>query len=287
MLKLLITNSETRKLLSDAKILGRNIFADAASNVAERSRPRKEEVETIGAAAPPNDFSEEPTLGAESPGISTTPQAVVPKALKESDSPETQPSMREAEDSNVVAQSPKDASTKAAKSRFQSISNRVPEKHKQTARKEADNAKKYLQKQFPKERQDQLISRLKKVIVECQAHQDYQKSISWLISQFERYFSHGKRIASSGAEQASGSFFEDPSISQAASEMRILLERLANGRSMSAMFDEIRKIQKDADTDEELREWWSRVDSFVKSVSESLHLCAGQIYHQPSYPGPS
>ncbi|KAL5501687.1 hypothetical protein ACEPAH_8947 [Sanghuangporus vaninii] len=262
--KLLISNSETRKLLSDAKILGRSIFADAATNVAERSRPRKEDVEKVDQAAPPHEF-QEGTMGNDS---SATPQATrtgESTNMTEDTSPDSRRHALDIKASSPTTNASQDVSSKKnAKSRFQDVSARVPEKHRKLASNEVNNAKGYLQKQFPKERQDQLVHRLKKVVVECQEHEDYQESISWLISQFEKYFGRGKRITTSGSSQASASFFEDPTISQAASEMRIFLERLADGRSMEGMFSAARNLQKDAETDEELREWWTRVDSFAR-----------------------
>ncbi|OCB90174.1 hypothetical protein A7U60_g2636 [Sanghuangporus baumii] len=259
--KLLISNSETRKLLSDAKILGRSIFADAASNVAERSRPRKEDVEKVDQAAPPHEF-QEGTMGNDSSAIPQAARTGESTKMTEDTSPGTRRPAQAPSPATNVSQDV--SSKKIAKSRFQDISARVPEKHRKVASNEVNNAKGYLQKQFPKERQDQLVHRLKKVVVECQEHQDYQESISWLISQLEKYFGHGKRITTSGASQTSASFFEDPTISQAASEMRTFLERLADGRSMEGMFSAARNMQKDAETDEELREWWTRVDSFAR-----------------------
>ncbi|KAL5482543.1 hypothetical protein ACEPAI_9137 [Sanghuangporus weigelae] len=264
LLKLLISNSETRKLLSDAKILGRDIFADAATNVAERSRPKKEDVENVDQAAPSHEFQE----GAMGNDSSATPQAGrtgEPTKTKEDTSTGSRRSALDIKTQSTATNGSQDVSSKkAAKSRFQSVSSRVPEKHRKAASTEVKNAKGYLQKQFPKERQDQLVHRLKKVVVECQEHQDYQESITWLISQLEKYFGHGKRITTSGASQTSASFFEDPTLNQAASEMRTLLERLADGRSMEGMFSAARNMQKDAETDEELREWWGRVDSFAR-----------------------
>jgi hypothetical protein len=48
---------------------------------------------------------------------------------------------------------------------------------------------------FPQERRDQFIYRGKKVIIECQKHDDYQESLRWLLDTLETYSTHGKDTA--------------------------------------------------------------------------------------------
>ena len=48
---------------------------------------------------------------------------------------------------------------------------------------------------FPPERRDQFIYRGKKVIIECQKHDDYQASLKWLLDTLESYSVHGKGVA--------------------------------------------------------------------------------------------
>jgi len=48
---------------------------------------------------------------------------------------------------------------------------------------------------FPPERRDQFIYRGKKVIIECQKHDDYQASLKWLLDTLENYSTHGKGVA--------------------------------------------------------------------------------------------
>jgi hypothetical protein len=49
------------------------------------------------------------------------------------------------------------------KDRFRSMAGRVPEKHRTRAEQEYTGAKKYLEEEFPQERRDQFVWRLKKV----------------------------------------------------------------------------------------------------------------------------
>lgn len=76
------------------------------------------------------------------------------------------------------------------------MSDRIPQEHKNRASDELDRAKTFFSDEyFPKERRDQFIYRGKKVIIECQKHDDYQASLKWLLDTLETYSSHGKRTA--------------------------------------------------------------------------------------------
>lgn len=86
-----------------------------------------------------------------------------------------------------------------------SLTGRVPQEHKDKANEHYNRVKNFLSEEyFPEERRDQLIFRLKKVIIECQTHEDYQGSIRWLLDYLEEYASHGRTLADHG-ESASPS----------------------------------------------------------------------------------
>ncbi|THH11002.1 hypothetical protein EW145_g940 [Phellinidium pouzarii] len=259
--RLLATNSETRKLFSDAKLIGRNIFSDAAYAVADRVRPRQEELEQVDEAilrskfhngfADDSDIAVTDSSMAEAPDLvprHTTPNEKVPS--------ETAIEASESEDGKVV---PK----RTFKSRLKSLTARVTERRIPCERDTFEDGKKYLQNQFPKERREQFAYRLKKVILECQADSSYQSSLSWFLSQLEAYFGHGQHYASAGSNQKA-SFLADPMIAQALSEIRTFVEHCANYQSMEGMFSAARNIWEDSQNDEELRAWWNRVDKFAR-----------------------
>ena len=54
---------------------------------------------------------------------------------------------------------------------------------------------------------------------------------------------------------------------QATSELRTLLERFANGQSLDTIGDAIQTLYRDAQQDEELRNWFKSVDAYVRKVS--------------------
>jgi hypothetical protein len=57
---------------------------------------------------------------------------------------------------------------------------------------------------FPPERRDQFIYRGKKVIIECQKHDDYQASLKWLLDTLETYSTHGKEVAKNAHSESKG-----------------------------------------------------------------------------------
>merc|ERR1712093_559869 len=54
--KLVFTNSEVRKLLSDVTVLGRDVAADAAQKVAEKARPSEDALGKVDEPAPENQW---------------------------------------------------------------------------------------------------------------------------------------------------------------------------------------------------------------------------------------
>ncbi|KAI0747079.1 hypothetical protein C8Q80DRAFT_1179196 [Daedaleopsis nitida] len=146
------------------------------------------------------------------------------------------------------------------------FTDRIPQEHKDRANDHYDHAKRVLTEDyFPEERRDQLIYRGKKVIVECQKHKDYQESIRWLLDFLEEYASHGKTVANHGkdsGQQLKG----DSALQQATAELRTLLERFANGKSLGTIGDAMQILYDDAQRDEELKNWFRSVDAYTRKV---------------------
>ncbi|OJT01692.1 hypothetical protein TRAPUB_7748 [Trametes pubescens] len=146
------------------------------------------------------------------------------------------------------------------------MTDRVPQEHKDRANDNFNRAKQVLSEDyFPEERRDQFIYRGKKVIVECQKHKDYQESIQWLLNFLEEYAAHGKTVVDHGKD--SGQKLQgDSTLQQATSELRTLLERFANGKSLSLIGDAMQQLYRDAQEDAELRQWFSDVDTYTRKV---------------------
>ncbi|KAK7458027.1 hypothetical protein VKT23_009935 [Stygiomarasmius scandens] len=149
-----------------------------------------------------------------------------------------------------------------------SFSSTVPAEHQDKAKAQAQRGREFLtQEYFPKERRDQWIWRAKKVILECQKHQDYQDSLRWLIEYIREYAGHGRHIVEEQGKKGAGSVREDPNFQTTLSQLRALLERLANGKSLQDhVWDPINALIDDAQRDAELREWWSKVGDYIEKV---------------------
>jgi len=154
---------------------------------------------------------------------------------------------------------------RSLRDKIMGVRDRVPQEHKDRANEQVDRAREILRDEFPEERRDQFIYRLKKVIVECQKHDDYQASINWLLGAFETYHGHSRNLAATGQDSAKG-VASDPALRTATSEFRILLERFANGRSMDPILNATGALYDDAQHDEQLRAWFRKMDEYLRKV---------------------
>ncbi|KAL5532100.1 hypothetical protein ACEPAF_5664 [Sanghuangporus sanghuang] len=322
LLTLIFTNAETRKLLGDFALIGRDLFARGAAKAAELARPDQERLARVDDPAPADQFhtaggrtttaeeGETPVLEANVAGRTVRhhpndpigegtqihgpgpdnrdfrtggqakqdAQGFVGNATEEAKAraqKEKEELRTEAERTKAEAETRDDPNEKkevvqksGLKDRFtdykDQLFNRVPQEHKDKVSEHHDRAKRFLSEEyFPEERRDQFIFRAKKVIVECQRHDDYQQAIQWLLGFFEEYAGHG-RNASSKAAGSRDALRGDPALNQAFAEIRTLLERFANGRSFSEITDRIQVLYDDAHADDQLRGWFKEVDSFAR-----------------------
>ncbi|OAX34933.1 hypothetical protein K503DRAFT_774020 [Rhizopogon vinicolor AM-OR11-026] len=146
------------------------------------------------------------------------------------------------------------------------ITDRVPQQHRERAHDQLERSRKFLTEEyFPVERRDQFIYRGKKVIIECQKHDDYQEAMKWLLGFIEEYAAHGHSAAGHGKERSSA-ITENQALKAATSELRELLERFANGHSMDGIFDACHVLIDDARRDEEFKDWFRHLNSFMRKV---------------------
>ncbi|KAG1792741.1 uncharacterized protein HD556DRAFT_1377609 [Suillus plorans] len=146
------------------------------------------------------------------------------------------------------------------------LSERFPQQHRDRASEHYERGRKFLAEEyFPVERRDQFIYRGKKVIIECQKHDDYQDAIRWLLDEVERYVSHAQTTAGHGKERGSV-ITQDRALNAAVSELRTLLERFANSRSMDGIFDASNALIDDARRDDEFRNWFHRLNTYIRKV---------------------
>ena len=83
--------------------------------------------------------------------------------------------------SQVDANTPdidKDEAANKARSKAALLKEKIPETHRAMAAEAVGTTKGIVKDALPKERRDQFIYRLKKVVVECQEHKDYMEAVS-------------------------------------------------------------------------------------------------------------
>ncbi|KAL7912159.1 hypothetical protein GGI35DRAFT_308160 [Trichoderma velutinum] len=122
-------------------------------------------------------------------------------------------------------------------------------------------AREYLKKKMPQERRDQVIFRLKKIVLECQQHPDYSQAVQTLLRLAEEYGRHGRNYGKGSADSAKD---VRTGLSAAEEDLRTLIERFANGTSTEDLWQSIGQIYKDADRDQELRDWFKQVDTYIR-----------------------
>ncbi|EFY88531.1 hypothetical protein J3458_020272 [Metarhizium acridum] len=258
---LLITNGQFRKLLKDTTILFRDMAGDAATSAAGRIRPSEEQLGEMDRAAEDNtwhdkpDFSKE-NLRKQAKGIyGGSPK----KDAQDIANSTTNAALPQGVDSGRV-------DTVAAQSAVQQkVDEKIDPETKEQIKKSKEEyrrrAKEYFNKKMPEERKDQIIFRLKKMVLECQQHPEYSKAIQTLLRLAETYGGHGRDLgkeSTGSAKQARSGF------AAAEADLRTLIERFANGTSTSNLWESIGQIYKDADKDSELKDWFKSLDNFIR-----------------------
>ena len=89
--------------------------------------------------------------------------------------------------------------------------------------------------------------------------------MTWLLNFIEEYVSHGRTIASHGKDSHQ-QLSSDPNFQTSLNEIRTLLERFANGRSLDTIGEPMRTLYDDAQQDERLRHWFREVDEYIREA---------------------
>ena len=149
--------------MNDAVILIRDIAGDSAQNAANVFRPHEDQLNQIDRPAEDNTWHDVPQMD------DLRSQA---RGFYQQNKPF---GSKEAKDAAADAQQANTAQD-AAQIGASNLQDSVPEDQKQQARGTSkaylDKTKGYVDKKMPKERREQTIWRLKKMVVEIQGHQD-------------------------------------------------------------------------------------------------------------------
>ncbi|KAI7592890.1 hypothetical protein KC346_g15995, partial [Hortaea werneckii] len=276
---LLITNGQFRKLLSDMTVLLRDIAADSAQKTADKARPSEDQMKQIDVPAEDNTWHEKPDLSKENLRNQAKSRAPIGKKeakeaagdAAEAGHPEgsRDPSdaaalaardQQEGTQSGVDAKSATTAGGKSLKNKF---SENMSEEQKEKMRQYRERTNNYFKNKMPKERRDQLVFRLKKMVVEIQGHQDYSKAIDTLLRLAEEYTGHTKNVAGQGQGAVKGAHDQD-TLKSAETDLITLLERFANSTSFDDLKEAVNQIYRDADNDPELKDWFKDMNQYIR-----------------------
>ena len=182
--------------VSDATVLLRDIAGDAAQKTASKINPSDDDLNQIDEPADDNTWHDVPNLSPANLKAQAKEQYNKNKPLSQKDLQNAAGDATQAahpsgsRDPQDAAQLQADAQQQgtdsgldpqaganAAKDNLlptakQNISAKIPDEHKENARNTRDRTQNYLKNKVPKERRDQTIFRLKKMIVEIQSHSD-------------------------------------------------------------------------------------------------------------------
>ncbi|RMZ89392.1 hypothetical protein DV736_g3375, partial [Chaetothyriales sp. CBS 134916] len=261
---LILSNGQFRKLLSDSTILLKGVVSDAATQVASKVGPSQEQLAQIDQPADDNTWLDVPDLSKQ--GLRDTYDKNKPFKREQA--------AAAAQQGVDVAQSQADAQTGVQEGTTTAVDNlkqqaqtNVPTETQENAKKVKNqyvqNSRDYLNKKIPQERRDQVIYRLKKMVVEIQGRSDYQQAIETLLSLAETYADEGRQLATQGAGTVKGAF-EDDDLKRVQADLKTLIERFANYTSMDDFFDSIRAVYDAADRDPELKNWFKSLDTFIR-----------------------
>jgi hypothetical protein len=275
--RLVLSNGQFRKLLSDAVVLMRDIAGDAAQNFAGKVNPSEDRLNRIDDPAEDNTWHDVPDLSRDN--IRNQARDTFNK-----NKPFSQEEVRDAaqQGADTAQQHPSDDNREAGASGLRhaadNLQSRAQENipdERQEDMKNAKNAtvqrtKNYMGNKMPQERRDQTIWRLKKMIVEIQGHSDYREAIDTLLSLAEEYGGHANTMTSQSAGTVKGAH-GDNSLKSAEANLKVcpdaysnnkhvltklktLIERFANYTSTDDFFDALNNIYRDADRDPELKD---------------------------------
>ena len=168
---LILSNGQFRKLLSDAAVLLRDMAGDAAGSAAGRINPSEDRLNRLDEAAPDDTWHDVPSVNELKSQARDTYNTNKP--FSRSDIKAEMNNQSQGVNDSANAQN---AASNAASNLTEKAKANIPEETKENMRNAKDSAqlqsKQYLQKKMPKERREQTIWRLKKMVVEIQRHPD-------------------------------------------------------------------------------------------------------------------
>jgi Family of unknown function (DUF5923) len=175
---LLISNGQFRKLLNDASILIRDMAGDAAQNAANKVNPTQDQLAQLDEAAEDNTWHDVPDLSRDNIKTQLKSSYDKQKPFNKDDVDQAATNAINAADQQPTVdgeynqQSGQAGAQAAGGTLREQASANTPEETKKRGSQVTKATKNYLSNKMPKERREQTIWRLKKMITEIQGHSD-------------------------------------------------------------------------------------------------------------------
>ncbi|KNZ77287.1 hypothetical protein J132_05945 [Termitomyces sp. J132] len=296
LLSLVLTNSEVRKLLSDFSLIGRDLLSTTLQKASSQIAPTRDELARVNEPGPENQFiteggrpigqGETPVLEARVPGTDATIKDGGGKArVKGEDATgrglvgnervdrtqEMGESAQRQIGSPVIGTSEAEGGNgngtkKGFMDRVRSVRENFADRVTPEQKERMERGKKFFSEEyFPPERREQFIYRGKKVIIECQKHDDYQEAIRWLLAYIGAYATQGRQKAKEHRKDANA-VGDNKNLKRSIREIRTLLERFADNKSMEPIIDAFNVLRDDAERDKELSDWFKEVDTYLHQI---------------------
>jgi hypothetical protein len=292
---LLISNGQFRKLLSDATVLLRDIAGDAAQNTANKVKPSEDRLNNLDKPAEDNTWHDTPDLSKDKlraqakqslpfgKGEAKEAAGDINQAAHPDGSRDPRDTAQLGAHEGQTGQPTGVNAQGALNVAKDKVDQNVSEEDKDKARARRDQLNNYLKGKMPEERRDQTIWRLKKMVVEIQGHQDYQRAIETLLRLAEQYGGHTRNVTQQATGTVKGAHRDD-ALQTAETDLKVcitgfhsenahwltniktLLERFANSTSADDLIDSINQIYTDADRDPELKNWFKRIDAYIRKI---------------------
>ncbi|TLD05336.1 uncharacterized protein PgNI_09469 [Pyricularia grisea] len=289
---LIITNGQFRKLLKDASILLRDMAGDAATKAASNVKPSQDDLSQIDRPADDNVWHDAPNLSKDNirkqvQGVyknnkanGQTPATTEPGQIAPGQTSPLQSSAVQPTTAGVNGQEPPPEVQLTAEAQ---------QAAKQKGVEYRARTKRYLEQKVPKDRREATVWRLKKMLIECQQHPEYQAAIHTLLDLASEYGYHAKALGMDSSDAARDA--RASNLGQAERDLKTLIERFANGTSTDDLWNAIGQIYRDADQDPELRNWLKRCNRYIRRcleeqgyvIDESSTEEWDQLYDEGSY----
>lgn len=132
-----------------------------------------------------------------------------------------------------------------------------------------DHARKTFKEKFPKEKQDELLARLRSSLAQVQKHPEYQGAISTLVRLIKVWSTRVSQVSEEVKTHSKQSDSTDQADSRERSEreLKAIIECWAQGNSIDPLLRGVRDVMHDMQNDDQLRQFYQNVIRYVDRLA--------------------